>query len=131
MFPTPHHHRRFGIYSSASGHQCCSRTFPGADDGSYGREALDARQFAKWGVDYLKHDDCTPPNNASYTAMRDALNATGRRIYYSTHPNAYGPFVCFFECKELRAAASPHSSGVTWFSPYPMLWPTHCRLTLR
>jgi alpha-galactosidase len=60
--------------------------------GSYGHEAMDAKDFAKWGVDYLKYDDCNlPPQiaptpagyEAAYQVMSDALKATGRPIVYS------------------------------------------------
>jgi len=52
-----------------------------------GYETLDANTYAAWGVDYLKEDSCnaTGDHNASfaqYGAMRDALNATGRPIYF-------------------------------------------------
>ena len=54
----------------------------------------DADLFASWGVDYLKLDSCggyeknysadpVGRQYANYAAMRDALNATGRPIYYS------------------------------------------------
>lgn len=78
---------KFGMYSDAGSAQCCSRIVPGADDGSAGHEADDAALFASWGVDYLKHDDCSAVE-ASYASMRDALNATGRRVLYSTHPSS-------------------------------------------
>lgn len=49
--------------------------------GSYGYEKQDAEQYAAWGVDYLKYDNCDHPANVSDSvrtqAMRDALNATG------------------------------------------------------
>jgi len=75
---------KFGIYSDAGKQQCCSRIHPDANDGSLGYEDADAQVFASWGVDYLKHDDCGN-QWSSYPAMRDALNKTGRPIYYSVH----------------------------------------------
>jgi alpha-galactosidase len=60
--------------------------------GSYGHEATDAKDFAKWGVDYLKYDDCNLPSQiaptpagyeAAYQVMSNALKATGRPIVYS------------------------------------------------
>ncbi len=72
---------KLGIYTSA-GTWTCAGTMPG----SLGHEQQDARTFASWGVDYLKYDNC---NNQGvdavqrYTAMRDALLATGRPILYS------------------------------------------------
>ncbi len=79
---------KFGIYSDA-GTQTC-----GEMPGSYGHEQEDAGTFADWGVDYLKYDYCFCPDYASltgdykmaidrYTAMGDALKATGRPIVYS------------------------------------------------
>ena len=63
--------------------------------GSAGHEASDARQFAGWGVDYLKYDWCRLDADHGdqvkyFTAMRDALRASGRRILYSINPNSSG-----------------------------------------
>ena len=55
--------------------------------GSRGHELEDAQSFADWEVDFLKYDNCwAPPADwvvDRYTAMRDALNRTGRPILYS------------------------------------------------
>jgi alpha-galactosidase len=73
---------KLGIYTSAGTKTCNTAGFPGA----LGHEYQDAAQFASWGVDYLKYDNC---NNQGvdavqrYTTMRDALAATGRPIVYS------------------------------------------------
>ena len=61
---------KFGIYSSAGTLTCQKRA------GSLGYEVLDAADYASWGVDYLKYDNCY--NNGvkaevRYPAMRDAL----------------------------------------------------------
>lgn len=51
--------------------------------GSRGHEVEDAATWASWGVDYLKYDNCYAASSdvvERYTAMRDALNATGRPI---------------------------------------------------
>jgi alpha-galactosidase len=48
--------------------------------GSLGYETKDATQYAVWGVDYLKYDNCFDnglPPIPRYSAMRDALNKTG------------------------------------------------------
>ncbi|KAK6929559.1 Alpha galactosidase, C-terminal beta sandwich domain [Dillenia turbinata] len=54
--------------------------------GSIYLENDDAELFASWGVDYLKYDNCynlgIPPEER-YPPMRDALNATGHKIFYS------------------------------------------------
>jgi alpha-galactosidase len=72
---------KFGIYTDAGTKTCAKRP------GSYGHEYQDARQYAAWGVDYVKEDWCnTVPGQssvASYTLMRDALAATGRPIVFS------------------------------------------------
>ncbi|MFJ6789589.1 NPCBM/NEW2 domain-containing protein [Streptomyces angustmyceticus] len=73
---------KFGIYTSAGIKTCNTAGFPGG----LGHEKSDAQQFADWGVDYLKYDNC---NNLGvdaeqrYRTMRDALRATGRPIVYS------------------------------------------------
>ena len=55
-------------------------------DNGKGREKALAKQFASWGVDFLKHDDwVTPLSNPTWVAMRDTLMATGRPIFYSIH----------------------------------------------
>jgi alpha-galactosidase len=72
---------KFGIYTDAGTMTCAKRP------GSIGHEYQDARQYANWGVDYLKEDWCNtlPGQNSesSYTLMRDALAASGRPIVFS------------------------------------------------
>lgn len=73
---------KLGVYTSAGTKTCDSAGFPGA----LGHEYSDARQFADWGVDYLKYDNCNNQGvdaKQRYTTMRDALRATGRPIVYS------------------------------------------------
>ncbi|CAF1364364.1 unnamed protein product [Rotaria sordida] len=71
---------KFGIYSDAGFKTC--------DDlpGSLHYETKDANTYASWGVDYLKYDNCyddgTKPE-VRYPIMRDALNATGRPIFFA------------------------------------------------
>ena len=72
----------FGTYTDRGTHTCAGR--PGAKD----HEQIDANTYASWGVDYLKEDSCNAPNDpkdgyAEYGLMRDALNATGRPIFFS------------------------------------------------
>ena len=70
----------FGIYSSAGTKTCEGRA------GGLHHEEIDAKDYASWGVDYLKYDNCYNDNVSAlerYTAMRDALAATGRPIFYS------------------------------------------------
>ena len=71
---------KFGIYSSAGTMTCAGRA------GSLDHEVADAQDWASWGVDYLKYDNCynmSVPGTERYAAMRDALAATGRPIFYS------------------------------------------------
>jgi alpha-galactosidase len=72
---------KFGIYTDAGTMTCAKRP------GSIGHEYQDAKQYANWGVDYLKEDWCnTLPgqsSESSYTLMRDALAASGRPIVFS------------------------------------------------
>ncbi|MFF4029787.1 NPCBM/NEW2 domain-containing protein [Streptomyces sviceus] len=73
---------KLGIYTSAGTKTCDGAGFPGA----LGHEYSDAQQFADWGVDYLKYDNCNNQGvdaKLRYTTMRDALKATGRPIVYS------------------------------------------------
>ena len=72
----------FGLYSSNSPLTCDQRP------GSWGYEELDAQTYADWGVDLLKLDNCGDQNvigppEVGYARMRDALNATGRPIYFA------------------------------------------------
>ncbi|GAA4669962.1 glycoside hydrolase family 27 protein [Phytohabitans rumicis] len=85
---------KFGIYQVPVDKTCAQYfgSYPGAT-GSQGHEAQDARQFAAWGVDYLKYDWCSPNGTindqvATFAKMRDALAATGRPIVYSINPNS-------------------------------------------
>jgi alpha-galactosidase len=71
---------KFGIYSDAGTATC------GGRPGGRGYEFQDARQYAAWGVDYLKYDWCnhgTQEVKSSYSTMRDALKASGRPIVFS------------------------------------------------
>lgn len=73
---------KLGIYTSAGTRTCDDVGIPGALD----HEESDAQQFADWGVDYLKYDNCNNegrPAQERYATMRDALDATGRDIVYS------------------------------------------------
>ncbi len=71
---------KFGLYSDAGAKTCEGRP------GSNGFEVEDARQYAAWGVDYLKFDWCSTDGvdpKIAYPTMRDALKATGRPILFS------------------------------------------------
>lgn len=88
---------RFGLYMSPNLRTCAqvAGDYPG-NTGSGGHERTDAREFASWGVDYLKYDWChgaspLPDVRAAFTTMRDALAATGRPVLYSINPNSNHP----------------------------------------
>jgi len=71
---------KFGLYSDAGTHTC------GGFPGSRGYEFQDARQYAAWGVDYLKYDWCATGDQSapdSYRLMRDALLLSDRPIVFS------------------------------------------------
>lgn len=71
---------KFGVYTDAGRRTCEGRP------GSYGYEAIDARTYASWGVDYVKIDWCNAEGldaRTQYTIFRDALAASGRKIVFS------------------------------------------------
>jgi alpha-galactosidase len=72
---------KLGIYSDASPITCEGFT------ASLGFEEQDAKTFAAWGVDYLKYDYCSAPEDAAiakkrYKTMADALKNSGREIVF-------------------------------------------------
>lgn len=72
---------KFGMYSCAGFMTCAN--YPG----SYAYEYEDAKQFAEWGVDYLKYDFCNFPRSAdtksAYLTMAMALRNSGRDIVFA------------------------------------------------
>eukprot|EP01084_Bolivina_argentea_P190009 326644_1 len=73
---------KFGVYTDRGKYTCAKRP------GSLGYEVDDANTYALWGVDYVKEDSCSASNDHNtafeeYATMRDALNATNRRILFS------------------------------------------------
>ncbi|MCK7624839.1 glycoside hydrolase family 27 protein [Streptomyces sp. RS10V-4] len=87
---------KFGIYEDVGTLTC------GKYPGSLGHFAQDARQFASWGVDYLKADGCNVPVPQGqskervfhdlYAQQSRALRATGRPITFSISAPAYFQF---------------------------------------
>ena len=69
---------KLGIYSCCGVHTCAG--YPG----SFEHEFEDAKQFAQWGIDYLKYDNCYHPATLSsemlYRRMNPALRSSGRDI---------------------------------------------------
>jgi alpha-galactosidase len=71
---------KFGIYT------CCGTKTCGGRPGSYGYEAIDAKTYAEWGVDYIKEDWCYTDGlntKTQYKIMSDAIRATGRPMLLS------------------------------------------------
>jgi hypothetical protein len=82
---------KYGVYSSPGSHTC------GGCLGSLGHEALDARTYADWGVDYLKYDWCSYGDDVfskegdkstyaymkPYLTMQKPLLSQSRDIVYS------------------------------------------------
>eukprot|EP01052_Picozoa_sp_SAG31_P028708 SAG31_NODE_2794_length_5083_cov_2.714687_2_plen_398_part_00 len=71
----------FGIYTDRGSSNC-----RGVQTGSDSHWATDANDFAAWGVDLVKDDSCGGTTHGTvweqYSRMRDALNATGRPMWY-------------------------------------------------
>ena len=71
---------KFGIYT------CCGTKTCGGRPGSYGYEAIDAKTYAEWGVDYIKEDWCNTDSmdtRTQYKIMSNAIKATGRPMLLS------------------------------------------------
>ncbi len=83
---------KIGIYETPNT-KTCAGIYGGyaGGVGSLGHETVDAQTFADWGIDYLKYDKCQGQLSA-FSVMRDALQATGRPIFYSINPGDQGPY---------------------------------------
>ena len=71
---------KFGIYT------CCGTKTCGGRPGSYGYEAIDAKTYAEWGVDFIKEDWCFTDGldtRTQYKIMSDAIKSTGRPMLLS------------------------------------------------
>jgi alpha-galactosidase len=85
---------KYGIYSSPGPTTCGGRA------GSYQHEEQDARAWARWGIDMLKHDYCSYERvhpgfelatlQAPYIQMRKALDTLDRDMVYSVCNYGYG-----------------------------------------
>ena len=97
-------------------HSCCHRAT------SCQRETVDAEQYAKWGIDYVKDDSCSAcPTKGGAAAMlarmQDALDATGRKVLLSGEGGP-PPDVCSRtgHCGNLRRIGhdiTPYWSSIT------------------
>lgn len=72
---------KFGMYS------CCGTRTCAGYPASFEHEFEDAKQFAQWGIDYLKYDNCYKPKTLTsellYHRMGLALANCGRDIVFS------------------------------------------------
>jgi alpha-galactosidase len=71
---------KFGLYSSAGYFSCEHRA------GSMGKEEIDAKDLASWGVDYVKYDNCNhggQPNYVRFKKMSDEIRKAGRPMFFS------------------------------------------------
>lgn len=76
-----------GTWTKPAGPKTVNRKIKPWHLGDYSFAKADARQWAEWGIDYLKYD--WSPNEAPETKeMADALRASGRDIIYSLSNNA-------------------------------------------
>ena len=71
---------KFGIYSDAGAMTCAGRP------GSQGHEFEDARQYAAWGVDYVKYDWCNTGEGVAQRNPREAYATISRAIAESGRP---------------------------------------------
>ena len=81
---------KFGMYSCAGTHTCAG--YPG----SFEHEFQDAKQFAAWGVDYLKYDYCFKPRNMCGELLYKRMSLQlGRGQCSSLDPRVRGTFLSF------------------------------------
>mmetsp|Transcript_24229 Transcript_24229/g.47642 ORF Transcript_24229/g.47642 Transcript_24229/m.47642 type:complete len:566 (-) Transcript_24229:689-2386(-) len=76
----------YGLYSCRGTCQCGTSTYHA--DGSHGHEIADVNWMVDAGADYLKIDSCCGDQTHSvafsdYTKFRDAINATGKQVWFS------------------------------------------------
>ncbi|GIH14340.1 glycoside hydrolase family 27 protein [Rugosimonospora africana] len=110
---------KLGIYQDTGRTTCqgLAGTYQGPSGATY--DAIDAGDFASWGVDYVKDDWCNVPlsdvpgatrddkANYLYTQMSQALQATGRHIVF-----------------EAATLGDPGLSTYTWAPSISNLWRT-------
>ncbi|SFR92828.1 alpha-galactosidase [Halomicrobium zhouii] len=76
-----------GLYESAGTEPCASENNQYSAPGCLNNEYNDANTFARWGIDYLKYDNCGGHGGQSawerFLRMSDALDQSGRDIVYS------------------------------------------------
>lgn len=72
----------FGLYGDRGTLDCAKHP------GNFGHVSKDAAYYAEVGIDWYKEDSCYASSNHTvafeeYGAMRDALNKTGRRVWFA------------------------------------------------
>lgn len=86
----PHGMKAVADYVHAKGlklglYACCGTRTCAGYPGSFEHEFQDAAQFADWGIDYVKYDNChrpgTIPSHVLYRRMAMALRGSGREIF--------------------------------------------------
>ena len=118
---------QFGIYTARGSTTCCGK--PGSD----GYEVIDANYYASIGVSYLKEDSCGGTTHGTvweqYARMRDALNNTGKPIYFSVteavpwhdgHPkmSCYGQDSIFTVIPWLQQGLDPRTLANSYLVEY-------------
>lgn len=108
-------HLKLGIYSDRG-----PRTIT-KGPGMQGHEEQDAASIASWGAQYLKVDDMSGDHSRaaaeqSYARIRDALNATGVPIFYSTCGHSPG------------TSKGGASGGPSWMGPMCPELANACRI---
>ena len=76
---------KFGIYGDAGTSTC------GGFTGSLGFEVVDAAQFASWGVDLLKYDNCHAPGS-------DTVRPWPCLVSLATLPSSAAARACYPPC---------------------------------
>eukprot|EP00756_Hemistasia_phaeocysticola_P066549 Hpha_TRINITY_DN9306_c0_g1::TRINITY_DN9306_c0_g1_i1::g.25915::m.25915/K07407/E3.2.1.22B, galA, rafA; alpha-galactosidase len=116
---------KFGLYTAQAGRTC------GGKVGSCGFEAVDASQYAAWGVDYVKDDRCGGCSEVlkDIEHMQDALDSTGRTIFLSVEGNPDVAAVSANPSKYGNTRRVGHDIMATWYSMLSLvdtgsgLWP--------
>ncbi len=102
--------------------------------GKYSFAANDAKQWAAWGMDYLKYD--WNPNDEEHTKqMADALRASGRDIVYSLsnsapfeHADAWAELAnCWRTTGDIRDGWTQDGLRERWAWSITKIWQSHGR----
>ena len=104
----------FPQYTAKGDHTCQKRA------ASCGHEAVDAKQWAEWGVDYVKDDSCSKcgskTDNELYAGMWQAIQASGRPMVLTVEGNPDDALCSaggLGNAKRVGHDISPHWSSMT------------------